>query len=56
MSIEAGSTCCWKKYAHASFGIDEFGHSAPTVDVRFYYFTYIFIYRVFLIDIFVVGI
>lgn len=29
MSIEASSTCGWRKYAHAPFGVDSFGMSAP---------------------------
>ena len=36
ISIEAGSTDCWKRYVGDSgmtFGIDEFGKSAPYKDV-----------------------
>ncbi len=36
ISIEAGSTDCWKKYVGtkgATFGIDEFGKSAPYKDI-----------------------
>jgi transketolase len=33
ISIEAGSTIGWSKYAHASIGIDGWGHSGPYKDV-----------------------
>ena len=33
LSIEAMSTFGWSRYAHASVGIDTFGHSAPAKDV-----------------------
>ena len=33
MSIEASGTHGWKKYSHASFGLDTFGVSAPAVNV-----------------------
>ena len=36
ISIEAGSTYCWKKYVGdngIAFGIDEFGKSAPYKDI-----------------------
>jgi transketolase len=39
-SIEAGSTDCWKKYLGndgISFGINEFGKSAPYKDVYQYF-------------------
>jgi transketolase len=29
LSIEAASTTCWLKYAHATFGMTGFGTSAP---------------------------
>ena len=40
ISIEAGSTKCWKKYIgdHGiTFGIDEFGKSAPYKDIFKYF-------------------
>jgi len=33
VSIEAGSTIGWSKYAHAAIGIDGWGHSGPYKDV-----------------------
>ena len=40
ISIEAGSTDCWKKYVGKNgltFGIDEFGKSAPYTDIYKYF-------------------
>ena len=40
ISIEAGSSDCWKKYVGdfgMTFGIDEFGKSAPYKDVYKYF-------------------
>ena len=40
ISIEAASTDCWKKYVGAqglTFGIDEFGKSAPYKDIYKYF-------------------
>ena len=40
ISIEAGSSSCWKKYIGdngISFGIDEFGKSAPYLDIFKYF-------------------
>ena len=40
ISIEAGSSSCWKKYIGddgISFGIDEFGKSAPYKDIFKYF-------------------
>ncbi len=40
ISIEAGSRDCWKKYVGdfgMTFGIDEFGKSAPYKDVYKYF-------------------
>ena len=40
ISIEAGSTNCWKKYVGKNgltFGIDEFGKSAPYTDIYKYF-------------------
>ena len=37
MSIEAAGTRSWSKYAHASFGIDTYGHSAPAPAVFDYF-------------------
>lgn len=33
LSVEAGVTMGWSKYAHASIGVDSFGKSAPTQDL-----------------------
>lgn len=35
MSIEASGVLGWKKYAHATFGIEAFGLSAPANQVLF---------------------
>ena len=40
ISIEAGSTDCWKKYINGNginFGIDKFGRSAPYKDIFNYF-------------------
>ena len=40
VSIEAGSTSCWRKYVGDtgwSFGIDEFGKSAPYKEIYKYF-------------------
>ena len=40
ISIEAGSSDCWKKYVGdngITFGIDEFGKSAPYKDIYNYF-------------------
>ena len=40
ISIEAGSSDCWKKYVGyngITFGIDEFGRSAPYKDIYKYF-------------------
>ena len=40
ISIEAGSTDCWKKYVGTdglTFGIDTFGKSAPYKDIYKYF-------------------
>ena len=40
ISIEAGSSDCWKKYVGdngITFGIDEFGKSAPYKDIYKYF-------------------
>ena len=40
ISIEAGSSDCWKKYVGdngIAFGIDEFGKSAPYKDIYKYF-------------------
>ena len=40
ISIEAGSSNCWKKYVGdkgLTFGIDEFGKSAPYKDIYKYF-------------------
>ena len=40
ISIEAGSSDCWKKYLGdngIAFGIDEFGKSAPYKDIYKYF-------------------
>ena len=40
ISIEAGSSDCWKKYIGyngIAFGIDEFGKSAPYKDIYKYF-------------------
>ena len=40
ISIEAGSTDCWKKYVGdngIAFGIEEFGKSAPYKDIYKYF-------------------
>ena len=41
ISIEAGSSDCWKKYlgdkTNITFGIDEFGKSAPYKDIYKYF-------------------
>ena len=40
VSIEAGSSDCWKKYVGGNgiaFGIDEFGKSAPYKDIYKYF-------------------
>ena len=40
ISIEAGSSDCWKKYVGdfgMTFGIDEFGKSAPYKDIYKYF-------------------
>ena len=40
ISIEAGSTDCWKKYVGdngIAFGIDEFGKSAPYKNIYKYF-------------------
>ena len=40
ISIEAGSSNCWKKYVGdngITFGIDEFGKSAPFKDIYKYF-------------------
>ena len=40
ISIEAGSSDCWKKYVGDNgivFGIDEFGKSAPYKDIYKYF-------------------
>ena len=40
ISIEAGSTGCWKKYVGINgltFGIDEFGKSAPYKEIFKYF-------------------
>ena len=40
ISIEAGSSDCWKKYVGdngITFGIDEFGKSAPFKDIYKYF-------------------
>ena len=40
ISIEAGSSVCWKKYLgdkSIAFGIDEFGKSAPYKDIYKYF-------------------
>eukprot|EP00484_Ammonia_sp_Unknown_P021391 CAMPEP_0197043732 /NCGR_PEP_ID=MMETSP1384-20130603/19927_1 /TAXON_ID=29189 /ORGANISM="Ammonia sp." /LENGTH=671 /DNA_ID=CAMNT_0042475077 /DNA_START=81 /DNA_END=2093 /DNA_ORIENTATION=+ len=34
ISLEASSTYGWQRYAHKSFGIDEFGRSAPISAIR----------------------
>ena len=42
ISIEAGSSDCWKKYVGdngIAFGIDEFGKSAPYKDIYKYFLT-----------------
>jgi len=33
MSVEAGTTTGWERYAHASVGIDRFGASAPGAQI-----------------------
>jgi transketolase len=37
LSIEASGTLGWRKYAHATFGIEEFGMSAPANQVLIFF-------------------
>jgi hypothetical protein len=60
MSVEASGTQSWKKYAHATFGIEEFGLSAPAPKVQFeilkhlfliYIYIYIILFKYYLFKI-----